>query len=417
MKRTRFFLCGVLLFLLAGVALSAPVLRLQVPRSLRQGTGEVQPIWITEGTNGPGDLFFEAWNSGDGSLDLTVHSGSAAWLTPEIGTTTSCGFDAETECHRVRVLFATSELEQGTYDGFVEVRDPNAVDAPRRVPIRIYVGSNVPERVDLFVAPMLGSVDTFSFQTPARENAPAPGGTVIPAADHLGVSSSGQPGAVYTHLVRGLYQPSLAVGDMNSVIQFQNSPLESENREIPVSLHVTNEPIAKVAPDSLQFVSTQGLEYLHDATRRRVELVNRGNGELVVTGVAVTTPAPEPWLSVAEQGDGSYLVTATAGALLPGRYEGVVRFDSNAANSPTEVRVDFEVRAAGGPEVFFRGVVNAASFSETQPLAPGAIAALFGVDLAAATEMPSSVPLPTNVATTKVLINGIEAPLFFVSYQ
>jgi uncharacterized protein (TIGR03437 family) len=75
------------------------------------------------------------------------------------------------------------------------------------------------------------------------------------------------------------------------------------------------------------------------------------------------------------------------------------------------------VRASGGPEAGFEGLVNGASFDLTQKVAPGAIVSLFGVDLAPETASPETTPLPTTAATTKVLINGIEAPLFFVSFQ
>jgi uncharacterized protein (TIGR03437 family) len=60
------------------------------------------------------------------------------------------------------------------------------------------------------------------------------------------------------------------------------------------------------------------------------------------------------------------------------------------------------------------GVVNAASFS-TQPLAAGSIAAIFGSNLGSATAQASSVPLPASLAGVSVQVDGIAAPLFFVS--
>jgi uncharacterized protein (TIGR03437 family) len=62
--------------------------------------------------------------------------------------------------------------------------------------------------------------------------------------------------------------------------------------------------------------------------------------------------------------------------------------------------------------------VNAASFAG--PLAPGAIAAAFGAGLCTKLESAQVVPLPTNLAGTKVLVTdsrgvGHAAPLFFVS--
>lgn len=61
------------------------------------------------------------------------------------------------------------------------------------------------------------------------------------------------------------------------------------------------------------------------------------------------------------------------------------------------------------------GVVNAADF-QNKPIAPGTIASIFGVNLTAHNpEKAISVPLPTVLAKTKVLINGKPAPLLLVS--
>jgi uncharacterized protein (TIGR03437 family) len=58
-------------------------------------------------------------------------------------------------------------------------------------------------------------------------------------------------------------------------------------------------------------------------------------------------------------------------------------------------------------------LVNAASYDTT--VAPGSIAALFGSGMAAQTAIASSLPLPTTLAGVTVKINGLNAPLFFVS--
>jgi uncharacterized protein (TIGR03437 family) len=58
--------------------------------------------------------------------------------------------------------------------------------------------------------------------------------------------------------------------------------------------------------------------------------------------------------------------------------------------------------------------VNAADFS-LGPLAADSIAAAFGVNLAPRVELAQSVPLPLTLADTMLTINGIPAPLFFVS--
>jgi len=61
------------------------------------------------------------------------------------------------------------------------------------------------------------------------------------------------------------------------------------------------------------------------------------------------------------------------------------------------------------------GVVNAASFVNGQPVAPGSIVAIFGTQLASQLALADSVPLATSLAGVSVTFNNIKAPLQFVS--
>ncbi len=71
------------------------------------------------------------------------------------------------------------------------------------------------------------------------------------------------------------------------------------------------------------------------------------------------------------------------------------------------------------PTLPSNSVVNGASFRPaTDPngaIAPGAIVAIFGTDLASDTVLAEDVPLPTTLGNTSVTFNDIPAPLFFVS--
>lgn len=58
-------------------------------------------------------------------------------------------------------------------------------------------------------------------------------------------------------------------------------------------------------------------------------------------------------------------------------------------------------------------LVNAASYDAA--VAPGSIGALFGTAMATQTAIASTVPLPKTLAGVTVKINGLDAPLFFVS--
>lgn len=62
------------------------------------------------------------------------------------------------------------------------------------------------------------------------------------------------------------------------------------------------------------------------------------------------------------------------------------------------------------------GIVNAASFTPfTAGVADGEFISIFGTNLAASTVVASTVPYPTKLNNVQVLINGVPAPLYFVS--
>jgi len=65
------------------------------------------------------------------------------------------------------------------------------------------------------------------------------------------------------------------------------------------------------------------------------------------------------------------------------------------------------------PQITANGIVNAASY--TAPLVRGELAALFGQKLAASTASASFLPLPTSLAGVQVTVNGVLAPLYYVS--
>ncbi len=68
------------------------------------------------------------------------------------------------------------------------------------------------------------------------------------------------------------------------------------------------------------------------------------------------------------------------------------------------------------PDVNPAGVVNAASFQGTAGVSPGSIVSIFGVSLSSSNSaVATSVPLPTELGGTKIVLNNVEIPLFFSS--
>ncbi len=86
------------------------------------------------------------------------------------------------------------------------------------------------------------------------------------------------------------------------------------------------------------------------------------------------------------------------------------------ASEPFDASIAVFSDLAGGPppNVNSGGLVNGASFSGAD-LTAGGVAAIFGTNLSPSVALASSVPLPTTLAGVSVEINGVPAPLLFVS--
>ena len=85
-------------------------------------------------------------------------------------------------------------------------------------------------------------------------------------------------------------------------------------------------------------------------------------------------------------------------------------------NGTSSASVTVSVNASGsgsGATPAVSSVTNGASFQ--QGFAPGAVLSLFGSNLAGVTQSASSVPLPLSISGTEVLVNGVAAPLYYVS--
>ncbi len=107
--------------------------------------------------------------------------------------------------------------------------------------------------------------------------------------------------------------------------------------------------------------------------------------------------------------------------LLPGVYDGKIEVRSREGeflDMEIPVRYVVQLAPAGAPVIFSGGVVNAASFRAGG--APNTWISVFGSGLASTTMgwNPSTVQgslLPTNLGGTEVFIDGVRAPISFVS--
>lgn len=173
---------------------------------------------------------------------------------------------------------------------------------------------------------------------------------------------------------------------------------------------VTSAPF-NVTPRSLTLSSTD-----RSTSGSATLNIDLGSSTLAWNVQPVVPRGGSSWLSLypwSGAGSGTVTVIANPSGLADGRYSARLLVQAgDAAPQVYVVSVDFQV---GNPAPSFpaNGLVNAASYQ--RPAAPGMILSLFGVALAASTAPASTLPLPTSLLGTSATINGISAPLFYVS--
>lgn len=75
--------------------------------------------------------------------------------------------------------------------------------------------------------------------------------------------------------------------------------------------------------------------------------------------------------------------------------------------------VDVSLAASSGGTPSIAGLANAASFKQT--FAPGMVLSIFGSELAPAIWTSGALPLPVQLAGVSVTINGVNAPIYYIS--
>ncbi len=121
-----------------------------------------------------------------------------------------------------------------------------------------------------------------------------------------------------------------------------------------------------------------------------------GTGTLAAAGSAATA---------------SLVVSGTRFAIGPNTVNAQYGGDSSYEASTASFTLTVTPPPASPPAI--GGLTNAASFQ--QAYAPGMIASIFGSRLAPGTESAQSLPLPVKLAGVTVTVNGVAAPLYYVS--
>jgi len=130
--------------------------------------------------------------------------------------------------------------------------------------------------------------------------------------------------------------------------------------------------------------------------------------------VVVSFSSGDPALPLTDLKNGQYL-----GAWRPNTLSPVVVVTARGAWRGLEGQATAAAQVGPTPNpqanILSQGGVLLGAGFERGPLAPGSIIALFGRNLAPGERSASSLPLPRSLEGVRVLIGGVEAPLFYVS--
>jgi uncharacterized protein (TIGR03437 family) len=389
--RSSFFFLGFSLLSLTALQ-AAPVLRL--------GTATVGPISVATAGASTTQVI-EVYNAGDGALSLTFDTDS--WISAKLGANQTCRTFINAigkTCSTIQVTVNTASLPQGVTTGFLNVKDPNAVDAPQTVTVTVRVGG-----ISAALAPGTVRDDvTIATYPPASVSTPQKDTWLKLVGKGFGSFQFNIPYQVEfqptASMAQGTYTSSLSISGGSSAVD--------SNQTIPVTMQVTTQPVALPSPNPVVVRLAQGAA----AAAVPVNLKNVGQGTLTVSGVTATGSG----ITAASSASGA-TVTLDPGTLSPGVYQGSVTIATNAVNNSVTVPVRFEVVAKGAPLITFQGVVDNGTFNPNDPVSPGDIVVVKGEQLAdGALTLGSAPPLATSVGNAQVLVNGKAAPLYYSSY-
>lgn len=381
---------------------------------LRLVSTTVGPVSIAAGAAG-GIQTVEAYNAGDGSLNLTVAAADPAtgnavsWVAPSVLAPRACATTSLAQtCTPIMLSLNTSGLPAGVATAIVTVSAANAADAPQTITVTVQVGGSVPNSASAWVAPG-ASVDI-----PITTNSSLRGSATTSDRNNwlsLGLATTGQGSFTFDfpYTIHIAPQPANGPGTYNGILDISGSSFAGDNKTVAVTMNVTMQPIAQASPQVLNVRLGQGAK----SYTTYISVTNSGQGALTLQ-----TPAPSggSWLSAALTGS-LVSVTINPSGLSPGSYTGSIALASNAVNTLPPVPVNLQVVANGPPYVPYQQVVDGATFTPGDAVSPGDVATIFGEQLSYAAPAVGAPPLPTTLNTTQVLVNGQPAPLFYDSYS
>jgi hypothetical protein len=383
---------------------------------LRLVNTTVGPVSVATGTNG-GTQTVEAYNAGDGALNLTATptdpaTGKAVtWLQASVQTSRGCTTTTLSgTCIPIVLSLNTAALPAGSSTAVVTVTDPNAADSPQTITVTVAMGGGIPSTVNAYVATN-GSLDIPITTTSALRY------TATTQDKNPWLSLGGGGSFNFSYTIHLAPQPANAPGTYTGSLSISGSSFAGDNKIVPVTMNVTNSPIAQGPAGPINIRQAQGAPPFAPPYTA-IPLTVNSIGQQGLTFGTPTVSTGASWLTAAANGAGANLtIDSTAAGLAPGSYSATVTIPSNAINGSVTVPVNLLVVPKGPPVIAFQGVQDNATFNPGDNLTPGDVAVVKGEQLSFSPFTSGSAPpLATTVADASVLVNGTPAPLFYTLY-
>jgi uncharacterized protein (TIGR03437 family) len=359
---------------------------------------------VTIGSNGQ-TLYYNA---------LPNSSGNWLSISPTSGNTSTSG--------TLTVAVDGSKLTAGTtYIGTIDVTSPGAGNSPARITVHFKVDPGT----------LSAPTTTLTFTQAAGGAAPAPqsiavGGSPAPLSFTVAsatvngganwLSATPATGTTPTSVQVLVNGNVLPVGQYTGTVTIASAGANGSPIAVGVVLNVVSPAVLVVAPTSLSFAYTTGLDL---PPTQNLLVTSTGSAGIVPFSVQLQLDGLiGQWLIVTPTvgaAPATLAVSVATAGLTTGSYEGHIIITSPNALVAATVPVTLTVNTVPTPVV--SAVKNAASYT-TGGVSPGENVWISGTGLGPAT-LVSGAPVnnvfPTVVAATRVLFDGTAAPIIYAS--
>jgi uncharacterized protein (TIGR03437 family) len=391
---------------------------LQAAPTLRLANTTVGPLQLAA-AGATNTQTLEAYNAGDGTLPQLTFTASASWVTASAGAPRTCTTVSPSNtktCTPITFTINTGGLPPGLSSATVTVSGDSAtVDAPQTVVVLVRIGP-----VETYSAP--GGSRDVAFATSSRVS---PSVKTADGASWLTVVTDAVGSFLFNYPYSVHFQPpaGMSSGTYTGSFALSGSSNPTDNQTIPVTMHVTTQPIAVATasttfgpqPSSSALVIrlAQGAPPLAYPFDPIVQVGNVGQGSLSLQAPVITGS----WLKADPVVAGFYAIDPTGLAI--GDNQGSIAFPSNAANGTNgtvTVPVDLQIVAKGNPLIYSGGVQSNIAWAPGDPVAPGDVLIVKGEQLSFSAPTYPSAPFPNASGATAVWVNNAAVPLFYTSY-